>query len=149
MWRSACSQSLYFYIELLIIIFIVILFVFVIIFDALIVIFLEFFIILLHKILTRRLLNRFSSFLLIIFVNISSSAIFLFLGLWLFNYFLLGNFRAMRIAQSWIFFNIVFTILVSFNKQRSIPNLRIDLDHFILVLSSFLLLGFLEKFYPL
>lgn len=152
MWGSACSQSLDFYIELfIVIIFIVVLFVFVMISEALIVmeILLKLFFILLHKILPWRLFNSFSSLLFIIFVNISFSTIFLFLDLWLLNYFLLGNLRTMVIAQSWIFFNIIFTILVSFNKKRSIPNLCIDFNHFILVLSCFLLLRFLEKFNPI
>lgn len=112
---------------------------------------LKLFFILLHKILSWRLFNCFSSFLFIIFVNISFSTFFFFLDLdlWLLNYFLLDNFRTMVITQSWIFFYIIFTILVSFNKKRSIPNLCVDLNHFILVLSCFLLLRFLEKFNPI
>lgn len=106
--------------------------------------------ILLDQILSWWLFDCSSSFLFIVFFHFAASAIFLFSHLVLLKPLLFVCFAwFICICKSWVFLYVLLSILVSLDQEGPVPDFSIDINHFVFILSYFLLLFSLELLYPI
>lgn len=99
---------------------------------------LNFICIILDQILSRGLLNGFFTFLFVVLIYFSSLATFLSQVRLLDSLpflFKEASF-SFKICKAGIFFHIIFTILIRLYEERPIPNLCIDLNHLVLIISN-------------
>lgn len=104
--------------------------------------------ILLNQILAWWLFDCSSPFLFIVFIYFAASAISLFSHLVLLEPLLFVCLTwFIWVSKSWVFLYILLSILVSLDQQGPVPDFSIDINHFIFILSYFLLLLSLELLY--